>query len=199
YPIVGELLAIWDATGRYVNTYVERSYPTDEDVRQDQEVQRWIEASGREDDGNLRGLPVVDSKDALKRVLHSLVYRIMAHGGSRLYRSANPAFTFIANFPPTLQDAAIPDPTLSFDNPALLRFLPNTGTIGSMLHLYFICGASPPYEPFVPLEGLESDLFFGDDESNQALIELRRFITGFVERIDPDAPQVWQWERHIVL
>jgi len=32
-----------------------------------------------------------------------------------------------------------------------------------------------------------------------ALIELRRFIIGFNERIDPDAPQIWQWERNVEL
>ena len=53
--------------------------------------------------------------------------------------------------------------------------------------------------PFVLLEGDETDLLFDDDTSNGALVELRRFITRFVERVDPDAPQVWQWERHIEL
>lgn len=36
--------------------------------------------------------------------------------------------------------------------------------------------ASPPYEPFVPLGGLESELFFDDDVSNAALVELRRLV-----------------------
>ena len=199
YPLVGDLLAIWTATGRYVNTYVDQAYPTDQDVQRDQELQRWIEASGRENDGNISGLPAMDSKDALKRVLHSLVYRIMAHGGSRMYRSANPALTFVANFPPCLQNATIPDPTASFGTRELLRYLPNTGTIGSMLHFYFIFWATPPYVPFVPIGGIETDLFFDDPVSNQALIDLRRFIVGFIERIEPETPQIWQWERHIEL
>ena len=127
FPIVGDLLAIWDATGRYVSTYVDHAYPTDRDVQRDRELQKWIADSGKEDGGNLRGLPTMDSKDALKRVLHSLIYRITAHGTSRLYRSANPALTFVANFPPCLQDATIPDPTDSFDTQALHRFLPKTG------------------------------------------------------------------------
>jgi hypothetical protein len=68
-----------------------------------------------------------------------------------------------------------------------------------MVYFYYTFWASTPYEPFVPLEGEEADLFFDDDVSNGALIELRRFITAFAERVDPDAPQVWQWERHIEL
>ena len=142
YPIVGHLLAIWNATGRYVNTCVDQAYRTDQDVQRDQELQNWIAESGKEDGGNVRGLPAMDSKDALKRVLHSLIYRITAHGTGRLYRTANPALAFVANFPPCLQDATIPDPTASFDTQALLRFLPRTGTIGSMLHFYFTFWAS---------------------------------------------------------
>jgi hypothetical protein len=158
YPLVGDLLAIWTATGRYVNTYVEQMYPTDQDVLRDGELQRWIDSSGREHDGNISGLPAMASKEALKRVLHSLVYRIMAHGGSRLYRSANPALTFVANFPPCLQNATISDPTVSFSTAELLRYLPNTGTIGSMLHFYFVFWATPPYVPFVPISGIDTDL-----------------------------------------
>jgi hypothetical protein len=199
FPIARDLLEIWDATGRYVDTYVEHTYATDDDVARDDEVQRWIAASGPEGDGNLRGLPAMDSQDALKRVLHSIVYRIVAHGGSRLYRSANPALTFVANFPPVLQDAAIPQPDTAFDTATLHRYLPNTGSIGSMVYFYFTFWASPPYVPFVPLEGEETDLFFDDDTSNAALVELRRFIAGFVERISPDVPQVFQWERNIEL
>ena len=197
YPNVGSLLAIWNATGRYVNTYVDRTYATDQDVQRDGELQIWIGDSINQDRGNVRGLPVMDSKDALKRILHSLVYRITAHGSSRLYRGANPALAFVANFPPCLQDATIPDPTLSFDTKALLRFLPRTGTIGSMLHFYFTFWASTPYVPFVPIGGVDRELFFDDAVSNEALIDLRRFIVDFIERFEPDTPQIWQWERNI--
>ena len=68
-----------------------------------------------------------------------------------------------------------------------------------MLHFYFIFWATPTYEPFVPIGGPETELFFDDAVSNQALIELRRFIVGFIERVEPDMPQTWQWERHIEL
>jgi hypothetical protein len=197
YPIVGHLLSIWNATGRYVNTCVDHAYRTDQDVQRDQELQHWIAESGKEDGGNIRGLPAMDSKDSLKRVLHSLIYRITAHGTGRIYRSSNPAVAFVGNFPPCLHDATIPDPTARFDTRALLRFLPRTGTIGSMLHFTFTFWASTPYVPFVPIGGPETDLFFDDDASNQALIELRRFIASFIERFEPETPQIWQWPRNI--
>jgi hypothetical protein len=197
YPVVGQLLEIWNATGRYVDACVDQAYPTDEDVPRDQELHDWITASGNEDGGNIRGLPAMDSKAALKRVLHSLVYRITAHGFARLWRSGEPALTFVANFPPCLQDATIPDPSDSFDTQALLRLLPNTGTIGGMVQFYFVFHFSTPYVPFVPLGGPESELYFDDDASNQALIELRRFIIGLIERFEPDTPQIWQWPRNI--
>ena len=197
YPIVGDLLSIWNATGRYVNTCVDHAYRTDQDVQQDQELQNWIGESGKEDGGNVRGLPAMDSKDSLKRVLHSLIYRITAHGTGRLYRTSNPAVAFVANFPPCLHDATIPDPTARFDTQTLLRFLPRTGTIGSMLHFSSTFWASTPYVPLVPIAGSDTDLFFDDDASNGALIEFRDFIAGFVERFEPDMPQIWQWPRNI--
>jgi hypothetical protein len=199
FPIAGDLLEIWKAAGRYVDTYVDQAYDSDAAVAGDEEVQRWIAASGPEGDGNIRGLPAMDSKAALKRVLHSIVYRVVSHGSSRLYSSANPALTFVANFPPVMHDATIPRPDAEFDTAALHRYLPNTGSIGSMVYFYFTFWASPPYVPFVPLAGEKTELFFDDDASNEALIELRRFVTGFAEYMDPDRPQVWQWERNIEL
>jgi hypothetical protein len=45
--------------------------------------------------------------------------------------------------------------------------------------------------------GTEIDLFFEDAVSNQALTEFRRFIAGFIERFQPETPQVWQWPRNV--
>jgi Lipoxygenase len=197
YPVVGQLLAIWDATGRYVDTHVDRAYPDDQAVEGDQELDDWMTASGKEDRGNVRGLPAMDSKLSLKRVLHSLMYRITAHGFARLWRSGEPALTFVANFPPCLQDATVPEPTDNFDTRALQRFLPRTGTIGEMVQFYFPFHFSTPYVPFVASAGPETELFFDDEASNQALIELRRFIVGFIESFEPETPQIWQWPRNI--
>jgi Lipoxygenase len=197
YPNVRQLLAVWDATGRYVDTCVNQAYPTDHDVQRDEELHNWMAASGSEDRGNIRGLPAMDSQDAVKRVMQSLLYRITAHGFARLWRSGEPALSFVANFPPCLQDAAIPDPSDSFDTQTLLRFLPNTGTIGGMVQFYFPFHFSTPYVPFVPLAGPETELFFDDEASNQALIELRQFIAGFIESFEPGTPQIWQWPRNV--
>ncbi len=197
YPIVGHLLEIWEATGAYVSAYIDQVYGTDQDVQGDQQLQAWIAASADADGGNVRGLPPMESRDDLKRMLHSLIYRITAHGAGRLYRTANPALTFVANFPPCLQESSIPDPTDSFDTPTLLGYLPNTGSIGSMVHFYFTFTFSTPYVPFVPITGPETGLFFDDDPSNDALIELRRFIIDFIERFQPDTPQIWQWPLNI--
>jgi len=197
YPIVGDLLKIWEATGKYVGTYVDQTYATDKDVRDDTSLQDWIEASGKKRCGNVRGLPEMDSKAALVRVLHSLIYRVTAHGVGRLYRVANPALTFVANFPPTLQDSQIPEPSSHFDTQTLLRFLPKTGSIAGMVTFYFTFSFSVPYEPFVPVEGIDTHLYLEDDVSNAALVELRRFIAHFIATYEPDTPQTYQWPLNI--
>ena len=66
-----------------------------------------------------------------------------------------------------------------------------------MMHFIYTFWASTPYVPFVPIGGVDRDLFFDDAVSNEALIELRRFIIDFVERFEPETPQIWQWERNI--
>ena len=108
--------------------------------------------SGREDGGNIRGLPAMNSKNALKRVLHSLVYRITAHGGSRLYRGFNPTQS-CAQLPTLSADATIREPTANFDTRTLLRFLPRTGTIGHASLQHHILGYAVTYVPFVPMDG----------------------------------------------
>lgn len=35
------------------------------------------------------------------------------------------------------------------------------------------------------------DLYFDDSASNQALVELRRFLVGFIETFEPNTPQIW--------
>jgi hypothetical protein len=62
-----------------------------------------------------------------------------------------------------------------------------------MILFYYIFAFSTPYVPFVPIGGAETELFFDDEVSNEALIELRRFIESF----QPGTPQIWQWPRNI--
>ncbi len=200
YPIVGHFLDIWDAVESYVRAVILQSYADDAAVLGDDALQAWINNSSDENGGNIRGLPIMDSRDALIRVVTSLIYRVSVHGASRLNETANPALTFIANFPPCLQDSSIPHPNQTLDTKALFRYLPKTGTIGQMMNFYFVFGCSVPYEPFIPLEGIESTLFYGDnplDPRNQALIKLRNQVLGFLLELNNGLPQRYQWPLNI--
>jgi hypothetical protein len=66
-----------------------------------------------------------------------------------------------------------------------------------MVQFYFVFHFSTPNVPFVPLNGPEDELFRDDAVSNQALIDLRRFIINLIDRFEPDTPQMWQWPRNI--
>jgi len=81
-------------------------------------------------------------------------------GPSRLNSTANPALTLVANFPHCLQVQEIPSPSRPLDTKALLAYLPNTGTISEAVNFYFTFVFSPPYEPFIPLTGVDTALFF---------------------------------------
>ena len=201
YPIVARFLAVWNATAAYVKTFVDTSYATDAAVAQDSALQAWMAAAAKPDDGNIQGLPPMITKDALNRVLTSLLYRVTMHGSSRLSPVANPGLTFVGNFPPCLQDATIPAPSQAFDTRRLLQYLPRTGTIGGMVTFYYIFGFSIPYESFVPLNGVETNLFFAGglaDARNQALVRYRKALVALMSDIYGEAaPQVTQWPLNI--
>lgn len=203
YPIVGLFLEIWEAVGTWVNNFVEHTYQSDEEVLQDQALQSWIEAARSEDGGNVQGLPSMDGKASLQSLLQSLVYRIVAHGVSRMENSANPALSFIPNFPPCLQKKDIPEPGAELSTVELLRYLPNTGSIGEMITFLFTFAYSAPYDSLIPVQGLETGLFFPTgDERNPALVEFRRKMQKVIEGYTlhfsipgrtSDEAQIHQW------
>ncbi len=201
YPVVRHLLTIWDDTAAFVEVFIDTTYVNDEAVALDTQLQSWMKASADPAAGNIRGLPEMKSKETLKAVLTSFLYRLTAHGISRLNNSANPALTFTANFPPCLQDSRLPAPQEKVDTKSLLKFLPKTGIIGKMVNFYFTFVFSPPYEPFIPANGVESDLFFPTglgDPRNGALVTRRKKLISFIEQqYEPTHPQVSQWPMSI--
>jgi len=77
-----------------------------------------------------------------------------------------------------------------------LAYLPNTETIGEAVNFYFTFVFSPPYEPLIPLGGIEEDLFFPNgtqDPRNQALIQFRSDMLTLIQGYDPETPQRFQW------
>ncbi|MBE2225126.1 MAG: hypothetical protein IAF02_26550, partial [Anaerolineae bacterium] len=202
YPIVGQYLKFWQATEAYIDTFVETTYPNDAAVAKDHILQKWMSESAKASEGNIKGLPNMNSKASLKRVLTSLVYRITVHGASRLGPTANPMLTFVPNFPPCLQKTEIPTPTAEFDTTQLFEWLPKTGVIGKMMTFYFTFVFSKPYKPFVPLGGVETNLFFPHgmaDPRNKALVEYRKTVADFIQAYYPAShpPQMGQWPLNI--
>jgi len=202
FPIVAYYLEIWDAVEAYVSAIVNASYKRDRDVAGDRKLQSWIAQSGNDRAGNIQGLPEVNTKAALIGVLSSLVYRVTIHGISRLTNTANPAMTFVPNFPPCLQSATIPEPAAQFDTTTLLSYLPRTGTIGQMVLFYFTFAFSSPYVPFLSENGIDQNLFFRGDSSsvkNAALIALRERVQTFIQAYqqNAEAPQFQQWPLNV--
>jgi hypothetical protein len=203
YPVVQRLLTIWDLVGPYVQTFVRTTYGSDAAVAGDADLQTWIATAASPDPasgGNIRGLPAVQGRAALEKVLRSLVYRITVHGISRLNSTSNPALTFVANFPHCLQRTDIPSPRARLGTKRLLSYLPKTDAIGQAVTFYFTFAFSTPYEPFVPLGGVGEELFLPggrDDRRNRALVELRRGLAAFIDDYQPGMPQRFQWPRNI--
>lgn len=204
FPVVGYYMSIWEMVEEYTTTFVRASYPNDASVLADTHLQNWINASSNPHKGNIKGLPVIDSRQNLIDVLASLIYRKTAHGIPNLENTLTPALTFVANYPPCLQNNMIPEPDSTFDTKELLRYLPNTGTIGLMITFYYTFIYTTPYETFVPLSGVAEDLFFEgglSDERNVALVKFRKQLIAFIDQythenqiITPlNSPQYHQW------
>jgi hypothetical protein len=203
YPVVQRLLTLWDLVTRYVETFVGATYASDAAVAADADLQTWIATSGSSDPttgGNIQGLPTMDGRAALAKTLTSLLYRLTAHGISRLNSTSNPALTFVSNFPHCLQRTDIPSPRARIGTKALLGYLPNTDSISQAVTFYFTFAYSVPYVPFIPLSGASSNLFFSGgtgDPRNRALIDLRNGLAAFIDDYQPDMPQRYQWPLNI--
>ena len=203
YPVVQRLLTLWNLVSKYVDAFVAATYPSDGSVAADANLQAWIAAASSADattGGNIRGLPAMDSRAAVASTLRSLLYRITAHGISRMNSTSNPALTFVPNYPHCLQRTDIPGPRTRVSTKSLLGYLPNTDTISQSLTFYYIFAYSTPYEPFIPLGGTASELFFpggSGDARNRALIDLRQGLAAFIKSYQPEMPQRFQWPRNI--
>ena len=201
FPIAGQLLSIFDAAGDYVSVFVNKTWTSDAEVVEDKQLQAWYAASVDPHDGNVAGIPTLDSRDNLIKTLQSWVFRLTAHGASRLNSTANPVLSFIPNLPPCLQKTEIPSPTEDFSTDKLLTYLPNTGTIGEMITFLFTFVFSAPYVPFIPLSGDDTELIWGNDPNeprNKALIAYRQFLADFIRKYEsPEPGQIHQWPRNI--
>ena len=217
YPVARYLREIFASVPPYTAGVVAAVYQHDEAVAGDAALQSWFAASRRPDGGNINGLEPITTKAALTDVLTSLVFRITAHGIARMAPAANPALTWVSNFPPCLEDSRLPDPKTPMTAAELLSFMPKTKTIGQMISFLFTFGYAPPYIPFIPLAGVGADLPFSGTAAagcNAALIEFRQRLRAFMTLYFADAnvqtaparmdfqvtrAQAEQWELNIEL
>jgi hypothetical protein len=182
YPVVGVLLDVWDATAGFVSAVVADVYSTDEEVATDAALTEWMAASRDPKQGNIRGLPdAIETRAELTSVLTSILYRVTAHGAGSLTPSVNPALAFVANFPPCLQGADIPEPGDVMTTEDLLWLLPRTGTIGEMTTFYFTFVYSKPYGRLIPSGGIRADAYFPRKACNDALFAYRSAVTAIID------------------
>jgi hypothetical protein len=212
FPAAQNLLTIWDICEDYVKAFVANTYPTDAAVAADTELQTWMANAAKPDQGNIRGLPDLKTRTALIGLLTSQLYRLTAHGVSRLQRSTDPWLTFVANFPPCLQRIDLPAADSSLNTRELLKYLPNVRTIADTLVFYYAFAYSKPYTPLIPKKGSDDELDFPGgpaDPRNKALIQyrdkLKEFIIDYTAAQHPAGyeshelePKPWlQWPRNI--
>ena len=210
FPAARNLTHIWDLCQDFVRAFMGKYYPTDDTVRKDDALQKWMKASADSKQGNIHGLPPMDKKKALNDVLVSYIYRITAHGVSRLPRTADPWLTFVANFPPCLQREDLPSPDAALSTSELLKYLPNLRTIAEICQFYFIFVFAGPFQPLLAA-GDKRDLYFPtkDGLDTPTIAYQDRIIEFAVEFDKANTPPGYppsvrenlrkQWERSIEL
>jgi hypothetical protein len=200
YAAVRELLELWAPTEQYVDACVDASYPDDVSVANDATLKAWMAASADPEQGNIRGLEPLDGRAALKRLLTSLLFKVLAHGGANMPFSGVLAHLFCSNFPLCLQRRDIPEPDAAIDTKQLLTYLPNTQTIGLTASFYFQFVFTGPTEPFIPRDGVEADLFFPsgmNDPRNRALVAYRNAVVQFIKAREVFPGYLHQWPLNV--
>src|SRR5205085_8422400 len=64
HPVAARLLQVWDLVAEYVHLFVAATYRSDATVAADTSLQRWIAMSTAPSQGNVRGLPRMNSRAA---------------------------------------------------------------------------------------------------------------------------------------
>ena len=210
FPAARNLAHIWDLCQDFVRAVIDKYYPTDDAVSKDAALQNWMKASADSKQGNIHGLPPMDNRNALNDVLVSYIYRITAHGVSRLPRTADPGFTFVANFPPCLQREDLPSPDGALSTSELLKYLPNLRTIAEICQFYFIFVFAGPFQPLLAA-GDRRDLYFPtkDGLDTPTIVYQNRIIDFAADFDKANTPPGYppsdkenlrkQWERSIEL
>ena len=65
-----------------------------------------------------------------------------------------------------------------------------------MVRFYDIFVFTPPYESFIPADGVDTALFFPgglDEPRNQGLVKFRHAVIKLAQRFQPDRIQTEQW------
>lgn len=91
-----DALDIWDATNRYVKGVLGSWYRSDEDVREDYELEGWLRELGAESGGQVRGLPDVSTTRALFDFVTEVIFRATA-GHAAATSSQFDEYAFLPN------------------------------------------------------------------------------------------------------
>ena len=191
FPIVGDLLDIWDVTGRYVTpTSTTRTRPITTCARpRAPAVDRGVRCGGR-------GQPPWPAGHGLEaRARAGPPQPHLPHHRTRRPSASTAAATRRSRSWPLPARPTRPDdpqPEDDFDTrPAQVPPQHRHHRLDGLLLVVCAVRALRPHRRTRDRPLLRRR------REQPGLRRLRRFVVGFIESIEPDTPQIWQWERHI--
>lgn len=102
YPYRDDALRVWPPLKQFVQRYVALYYGSDEDVRQDWELQGFIKSFGDSQEGNIPGVPAqIETRESLVEVLATLIFTATAQHSALNYAQF-PFMGYVPNVPGAL-------------------------------------------------------------------------------------------------
>jgi len=138
HPFRDDELTCWEAILEFANAYVMHTYVSDEAVRTDRELQGFVRELQAPDGGRVRGIPVVETREALGRFVASIIERPTTYHNAINY-SVFPFMGFVGGMP---LGAYAPAPTVrpATEEDFLSMLPPQHLALGQMADYWTISG-----------------------------------------------------------
>lgn len=123
YPFRDDVLLLKQVIGAWVSSYVRLYYDRPEAIQNDHELAGFLDELRAPEGAGIRGIPAIDSVDALSRLVTQIIHRATAYHAT-INDPVYDAMAYVPNMPGACYAAPSLSPTLEPEAPDVLSVLP---------------------------------------------------------------------------